>query len=177
MLICGCALNRPDHFYVLGAGNPRTLDPRTTFATQVTLRVTLPVLVDRSEMVFANPDGVQILEHERWAAPLGDQVTSVLGQDIEARREDLLVVPRPIAQAGLPNTIISVEVAQLYLRKGSGVRLEARWRLEDGRTGKVTQGRETFTAPAADAGYLSLARSIDACLGLLADALVAELRP
>lgn len=174
-LISGCALNRPDHFYVLDSGNPRTLDPRSTFAAQVTLRVALPILVDRSEMVLLSPGGVQILEHERWAAPLGEQITSVLGQDIEARREDVILESRRIAESGLPNATITVDVVQLTLRKGSGVRLEARWRLQDGRDGKVAQGRQSFTAPAADASFLSLTRSIDVCIGLLADRLIADL--
>jgi uncharacterized protein len=174
-LVSGCVLNRPDHFYVLDSGNPRVLDPRSTFSTQVTLRVTLPVLVDRSELVLLDPSGVRILEHERWAAPLGDQITGVLGQDIEARREDVILASRRVAEPSLPNATLSVDVVQLYLRQGSGVRLEARWRLEDGRDGKVSQGRETFTAPAAGANYLSLVSSFNACIGLLADRLIADL--
>ncbi len=174
-LISGCALNRPDHFYVLDSGNPRTLDPRTKFATQVTLRVTLPILVDRSEMVLLNPGGVKILEHERWGAPLGEQITSVLGQDIEARREDVILASPRIAEPDLPNATISVDLVQLALSRGSGVKLEARWRLQEGPEGKISQGRETFTAPVADDKFLSLARSIDVCIGQLADRLVADL--
>jgi uncharacterized lipoprotein YmbA len=173
--LCGCALNRPDHFYVLDSGSSRTLDARTTFASQVTLRVTLPDLVDRNEMVLVDPDGVEILEHERWAAPLVDQVAGVLGQDIETRREDVIMASRHIAQPGAPSTIIAVEVVQLYLQKGAGVRLEARWRLQGPEAGKVSQGRETFTAPVADTNYASFTRAIDDCLGLLADKLVADL--
>jgi uncharacterized protein len=174
-LFSGCALNRPDHFYVLGSEDRRSLDPRTAFAAQVMLRVSLPVLVDRSEMVLMNPDGVRILEHERWAAPLGEQVAAVLGQDIEARREDVIMTSRRSAEPTVSNATIFVDVVQLYLRQGSGVRLEARWRLEDGRDGKILQGRETFAAPAADGGILSLTRSIDTCLAALADRLVADL--
>jgi uncharacterized protein len=174
-LISGCALNRPDHFHMLDSANPRTLDARTTFATQVTLRVSLPIFVDRSELVLLNSGGVQILEHERWAAPLGDQIVSVLGQDIEARRENVIVASRRVADPASPNASLSVDVVQLALRRGSGVRLEARWQLQDGRGGKVSQGRQTFTAPAADASTQSLVRSLDACLGLLADRVVADL--
>ncbi len=174
-LLSGCALNRPDHFYVLGSEDGKTLDPRTAFAAQVMLRVTLPVLVDRSEMVLMTPDGVRILEHERWAAPLGDQVAAVLGQDIETRREDVIMTSRRSTEPTVSNATVSVEVVQLSLRQGAGVRLEARWRLEDGRDGKISQGRETFAAPAADGTILSLTRSIDTCLGKLADRLVADL--
>jgi uncharacterized lipoprotein YmbA len=175
-LLSGCALNRPDHFYVLDSADRKPLQPRTAFAAQFTLRVTLPVLVDRSEMVLIKRDGgVHILEHERWAAPLNDQVTAVLGEDIEARREDVIMATRRIAQPGVPNSTISVDVVQLYLREGSGVSLEARWRVEDGRDGKISQGRETFTAPAADAGFLSMTRSMTACLNMLAGRLVSVL--
>jgi uncharacterized lipoprotein YmbA len=174
-LLGGCALNRPDHFHVLQADDRKALEPRTEFATQVTLRVTLPILVDRSEMVLMERDGVRILEHERWAAPLSDQVTAVLGEDIEARREDVIMTAHRSSAAGMRSASISVEVVQLNLRQGSGVRLEARWRVEDGRDGNLAQGRETFTAPAADGGFASMARSIDACLASLADRLVADL--
>jgi len=175
-LLSGCALNRPDHFYVLDSADRKALEPRTAFAAQFTLHVTLPVLVDRSEMVVMKRDGgVHILEHERWAAPLSDQVTTVLGEDIEARREDVILSTRRIAPPGVPNSTITVDVVQLYLRQGSEVSLEARWRLEDERDGRISQGRETFTAPATDADFLSMTHSINACLNMLADRLVAVL--
>ena len=174
-LLGGCALNRPDHFYALDSGHPRTLDPRSAFAAQVTLRISLPSLVDRSEMVLVNPDGVQILEHERWAAPLGEQFTTVLGQDIEERREDVILSSRRIGQPGMRSVTIGIDVVQLTMQRSTGVRLEARWRLEYGRDEKVSQGRETFMAPSADASFISLARAVDACLGLLADRLVADI--
>jgi uncharacterized lipoprotein YmbA len=175
MLICGCAFNRPDHFYVLDAGNSKSLAARTAFTTQLTLLITLPVLVDRNELVLMQRDGVKILEHERWAAPLADQVTGVLGQDIEARREDVIMASRHMAQPQIRNVTLAVDVVQLYLQQGVGVRLEARWRLTGASAGAVAQGRETFTAPVADANYASFARAIDECLGLLADKLVADL--
>jgi len=175
ILLGGCALSRPDHFYVLDCEGQKTPDARTEFAAEVTLRVTVPPLVDRNEMVMMGGDGVRILEHERWAAPLSDQVAAVLGQDIEARREDVIMASRRIAKPALPNTTISVDVVRLELRQGSGVQLEARWRLENGQDGKLSQGRETFTAASADGSILGITHAIDTCLGLLADRLIAGL--
>ena len=171
----GCALNRPDHFYVLDSEHAKVLEPRSAFRLQVSLRVSLPTLVDRSEMVLVNPDGVRIFEHERWAAPLAEQFAGVLGQDIEARREDVILASRSIAQPGTPTTSIAIDVVQLSLQKGTGARLEARWRLQVGDSEKIAQGRETFVAPASDASFDGLAQSLSACIGLLADRLVAEL--
>jgi hypothetical protein len=106
---------------------------------------------------------------------LVDQVAGVLGQDIESRRENVIVGSRHIAQPDARNASIAVDVVQLKLQKGAGVLLEARWRLQVGGDGKFYQGRETFTAPVADANYGSFVRAIDVCLGLLADRLAADL--
>ena len=51
-LLCACATSRPDHFYILSPLPQGAGDARTTPATQMWLRVTLPSLVDRSEMVL-----------------------------------------------------------------------------------------------------------------------------
>ena len=179
LLICaalasGCALNRPDHFYVLDTGHPKELAARGAFAMQVNLRVSLPTLVDRSAMVLANPSGVTILEHERWAAPLAEQFTSLLGQDIEARRQDVILASRGIAQPGVPTVFIAIDVVQLSLQKGAEARLEVRWRLQRGENEKVAQARETFVAPAADGSIEGLVRSLGDCIGVLADRLVAQ---
>jgi uncharacterized lipoprotein YmbA len=179
-LLGGCVLNRPDHFHVLDSGHPGDEVAQSAFAMQVILRVSLPTLVDRSEMVLTNPNGVAILEHERWAAPLTDQFTRVLGQDIEARREDIILASRTIAQPGAHTASIAVDVVELSLQKGTEVRMEIRWRLqrgesERGESEKVTQGRQTFVSPAPDGSFDGLTRSLSACIGLLADRLVAQL--
>jgi uncharacterized lipoprotein YmbA len=174
-LLGGCVLNRPDHFYVLDPGHPAELPARSAFAMQVNLRVSLPTLVDRSELVLTNPKGVAILEHERWAAPLTDQFTRVLGQDIEARREDIILASRSIAQPGVRTASIALDVVELSLQKGADVRMEVRWRLQRGESEHVSQGRETFVSTAPDGSFDGLARSLSACIGLLADRLVAQL--
>ncbi len=174
ILAGGCAIGRPDHFYALDSGNLASVDARSHFAMQVTLRVSLPMIVDRDEMVLSNPGGVTILEHERWASPLSEQISTVLGQDIEARRPDVIVRSRNLAQDG-PTATIAVEVVQLSLVKGVETHMEARWRIESG--SEVTQGREVFGSPARGAGFDELVRSLNDVIGSLADRLVAGLAP
>ena len=107
MLAAGCVLNHPDHFYALSAGHSEQ-PPRASFAMQVNLRISLPIMVERSEMVLSNPDGATILEHERWAAPLPEQFSSILGQDIETRRQDVIIASRGVAQPDGPTTELNV---------------------------------------------------------------------
>ena len=173
LMVSGCLSGRPDHFYALDSRRAEQLQARSNFAMQVNLRVSLPVMVDRSELVLNNPDGIVILEHERWAAPLSEQFNTVLGQDIEARRQGVIVTSRSTVEPDGPKTQISVDVVQLSLQKTAGAKVEARWRMQRG--AEVSQGRETFTASAPDGSYGGLVQSLDGCIGSLADRLVAQL--
>ena len=175
ILAGGCAIGRPDHFHALDSAASKALAPRTGFVIQVSLRVSLPTIVDRDEMVVSRPGGVTVFEHERWAAPLSEQFSSVLGQDIEARRPDVIVTSRSIAELDNPTTTIAVEVVELSLTENSGARMEARWRIGSG--GRAIQGRETFVATAGSAGFDGLVAAANDCIGSLADRLVARLPP
>jgi uncharacterized lipoprotein YmbA len=175
LLAAGCVSSHPDHFYALDSGRSQQLAPQSAFAMQVSLHVSLPIMVDRSEMLLSGPEGVRILEHERWAAPLSEQFSSVLGQDIEARRPGVIVTSRSIAQPDGPMTGIAVDVVQLSLQKGTGCKVEVRWRVQ--RANAVTQGREIFAATAVDASYAGLVQSLNRSIAALAERLVAQLPP
>jgi uncharacterized lipoprotein YmbA len=175
LLAAGCVSSHPDRFYALDSARTEQLPARSKFAMQVNLRVSLPIMVDRSEMVLSSPNGVIILEHERWAAPLSEQFNSVLGQDIESRRQGVLVASRGIAEADGPMTSIAVDVVQLSLQKAVGAKVQVRWRVQRG--SDVTQGREIFAAAAAGEGYGGLVQSLNNCIGALADRLVSQLPP
>jgi len=172
VLAGGCAIGRPDHFHALEADSLASAGANSHFVMQVNLRVSLPMSVDRDELVLSNPGTVSILEHERWASPLSEQFSRVLGQNIESRRPNVIVTSRSIADSG-PTTTVAVEVVQLSLVKGVETQMEARWRIESGT--HVAQGRETFVSKAPGAGFDDLVRSLDDAIGTLADRLVAGL--
>ncbi len=175
-LLCACVASRPDRFYVLDAQPSAAGGSRSAFGKQVMLSVTLPSLVDRNEMVLTAPgNGIVILDHERWAAPLADQVLATLGRDIERRRADLLVADQRLGHSGIPGVKITVDVVQLSALKGSRVSIETRWRILDLATGQSVLGAEQFAAPTDSDGYDAIARALSVCLGSLADRLVGRL--
>ncbi len=108
MLVAGCVTRQPDHFYVIDAVPAAAAAPRSEFDRQVTLRVMIPSLVDRAEMVIAAAHGVSVLEHERWAAPLSDMISGALSRDIERRRSDVVVAATKCRQSRVPLTRIAV---------------------------------------------------------------------
>jgi uncharacterized lipoprotein YmbA len=175
LVAAGCATRRADHFYALAVQPAQSSGSHTGFARQITLHVTLPSLVDRSEMVLISGEQVSILEHERWASPLPDQVIATLGQDIEARRADLIIANRSLEQGKLPSSKISVEIVHWSAQRGGRLSIEARWRVTDSVSGNVSVGRDIFSAALGADGYDQLAVALSACVAQLADRLVAEL--
>jgi uncharacterized lipoprotein YmbA len=181
LLVCilalagGCASRQRDHFYVLDAQPAGSNDSRTQFDRRIALSVTVPSLVDRAEMVLTTSGGVVVLDHERWAAPLADLVTSTLGRDIERRRSEAVVLPRGPDQAGIPLVKIAVEIDQVTARLGDQVAIETHWRVTDTRTGKVTIGRDAFVSSQRPQSYTDVAAALSTCIGLLAERLVREI--
>lgn len=175
ILLGGCVTHQPDHFYVLETGPGSAREASSQFSRQITLRVTVPSLVDRAEMILTTESGVAIMDHERWAAPLADLVTATLAQDLERRRGDVIVLPKSADRAAIPLLRITVEIDRLYARLGQPLRLDAHWRVTDGAGGKETLGRDTFVSPQQPQSYAEVAAALSAGIGLLADRLAREI--
>jgi uncharacterized lipoprotein YmbA len=175
--LSACATRQADHFYILSAQPPGASEARAAGATPATLKVTLPSLVDRAEMILnTSADGVMVLEHERWAAPLSDIVAQALARDIERRRADILVTEHSVPHAPGTAIMITVDVVQMTVRRGERASIETHWRILDPRTGKDEAGGAVFSVPLAQDGYAAVAQALSECVGLLADRLVAQLR-
>jgi uncharacterized lipoprotein YmbA len=177
LLLAGCVMRQRDHFYVLSPLPAAIGTSRSQFDRQVTLRVTIPSMVDRGEMVIATISGVSVMDHERWAAPLADMVSGALGQDIERRRSDVVVLPKSADKAGIPLFRIAVEIDQVTARLSEHLSIETHWRVTDVRTGKETLGRDSFVSPQPPQSYTDIAAAFSACIALLADRLAAEIPP
>jgi uncharacterized protein len=175
ILLSACA-SHPDHFYVLSTQPAGAGQPRTSPVAPAALKVTLPFVVDRLEMVLnTSANDVIVQEHERWAAPLSDLVTQTLARDLERRRSDLLVADSSTSRPGGSVLKINVDVVQLTIHKGRQASIEAHWRILDPRTGNEAVGSDVFTAPLGQNDYAAVAQALSQCLGQLADRLVAAL--
>ena len=172
-VIAGCA-SQPDHFYTL---NVLPESVRTAMPTlHVRLAVSLPPLVDRPEMVLsAPPNGILILDHERWAVALSDQVSATLARDLEARRGDVFVADRRFDQAPSPTVTIKVDIARMSVRRGGNASIKALWRVVDPRTGGDQLGSAVFEAPLNGDGYGAVAEAYSQALSALAERLARDL--
>ena len=175
ILLSACA-SHPDHFYVLSTQPAGAGEPRTSPVAPAALKVTLPFVVDRLEMVLnTSANDVIVQEHERWAAPLSDLVTQTLARDLERRRSDLLVADSSAGRPGGSVLKINVDVVQLTVHKDRQASIEAHWRILDPHTGNEAVGGAVFTAPLGQNDYAAVAQALSQCLAQLADRLVAAL--
>jgi uncharacterized protein len=173
LVLGACVSRQRDHFYMLDAQPAGPAASRSQFDRQVTLQVTVPSLVDRGEMVLTTPNGVTVLDHERWAAPLADLVTATLGQDIERRRNDVVVLARSADRSGIPLVRMTVAIDRVSARLGGPVSIETHWRIS--RAAQETVGRDTFISPSQPQDYSEVAAALSACIALLADRLAAQI--
>jgi uncharacterized lipoprotein YmbA len=176
IMATACA-SKPDHFYtldVLPAGDRPAL---AGALLHVHLDVTVPSLVDRSEMVVTTANnGVQILDHERWAAPLSDQVAQTLSRDLERRRPDLLVGDRRFDQ-GKAAAVVKVDIVRMAAARAGHAKLTAHWHITDIDAGLDSVGGDSFDVSLSGADYAAMAQAYSQALSLLADELVSGLPP
>lgn len=177
LVVASCA-GTPDRFYALSTVAPTVDVQQPTITTHVLLDVTVPSLVDRSEIVLLGSGGeVHVLQHERWAAPFADEVAQTLGRNIEARRHDVIVADRRFEAPATAEVKTQVDIVQVIIKRGEHVTLEAHWRITATKAGIDSLGSERFDAAIIDTSYAGIARAISVCLGSLGDRLALGLIP
>jgi uncharacterized lipoprotein YmbA len=123
----GCA-SAPERLYSLDV--PATTHaPATTPQTLVAIRsVSVPALVDRPQLVIRTGHAIRTLEQDRWAAPLKEQIPTLLAAALNDRAAGRRYVS---GRAGLAAAAtLAVQLSSLELREGEGVRASATWTLE-----------------------------------------------
>jgi len=177
LMLAACA-SEPDHFYtlaVLPEGTHDGAQSATAPTVNVLLSVDVPALVDRPEMIVSTSNnGVAVLEHQRWAVSLSDQVSETLGRDLERRRSDVLVAGRAFDR-GTPPVKIRVDIVRLSARRAGRVSMEAHWRIVDAAAGLDVVAGDLFESPVDGGGYEAIAAAYSEVLSRLAAALAAAI--
>ena len=175
LALCGC-VGQPDHFYTLNTV-PDAAPVAGAPTIHVRLQVTIPSLLDRNEMVLkTGGNRIMILDHERWAAPLSDQVSQTLARDIEGRRSDIFVGDRGFDRAAMPPVTLKVDIVRMSAQRGGQASIEAHWRIVDSNAGVDELGRGSFEASITRDDYAGVAQAYSRTLSDLADHLAQEVR-
>jgi uncharacterized lipoprotein YmbA len=171
----GCT-SAPVRYYTLTPPPDKTLPvSETTLAIDVRVVHTPPQL-NRSElMVRTGPTEVTLLENERWASPLNDEIKDAMRLELQRRLGRMTGLRHAFTRLTL-----DIDVQHLEAELGRYALLEASWSATLSATGLRSDGaRATTCTFQADekihTGYAGIVEGYQREIAALADAIVAVL--
>jgi uncharacterized protein len=174
--LAACSSSPPLHYYTLsevaGSGQPSAAAGTTALRLD---RVTVPTELDRDQLVRRiDATRLQVLDGDRWAAPLEDSIRRVLSNDLAARLPPGLVVDPNDPSTGEKRQSLSVDIQDYYGDAACAVTLRAAWVLKPA-DGPASRGNEDIKIPGgADcAGPATLPPAMSQALGQLSDRIAA----
>jgi uncharacterized lipoprotein YmbA len=138
-------------------------------------RVTIPTELDRSQLVRRiDATRLQIIENDRWAAPLEDTIRRVLSGDLAARLPPNMVANNNEPSIGEKRQSLSVDIAEFYGDAACTVTLRAAWVLKQPDS-QSSRGTEEARIPAGGdcSGSGSLPTAMSQALAQLSDRIAA----
>ena len=171
----GCT-SAPVHYYTLAPPPDKTL-PASQISFVIDVRVIhTPPQLNRSElMIRTGPTEVTLLENERWASPVNDEIKDALRFELQRSLSRMTGV-RP----AFTRLTLDIDVQQLEAELGRYALLEASWSASLSATARRSNGAPATTcAFQADekirSGYAEIVEGYQRAIAALADAIVAVL--
>lgn len=176
MLATGCASSPPLRYYTLAElpGAARLPGPDDTVPVRLD-RVTIPTELDRSQLVRRiDANRLQIIEADRWAAPLDDTIRRVLSDDLASRLAPNMVANPNEPSVGEKRQSLAVDIQEFYADTACAVTLRAAWLLKQPDSQSTRGAEEVRIAAAAGcAGPGSLPAPMSQALAQLSDRIAA----
>jgi uncharacterized lipoprotein YmbA len=150
VVAAGCGSSPPLRYYTL-TEVPATA--RLSAADDVVPirldRVTIPTELDRSQLVRRiDATRLQIIDGERWAAPLEDTIRRVLSDDLASRLPPNMVANPNEPTIGEKRQSLSVDISEFYGDATCAVTLRAAWVLKQPYS-QSSRGTEEARIPAS----------------------------
>jgi uncharacterized lipoprotein YmbA len=178
----GACASAPLHYYTLiqPAGGYVPTATRAAIPAQPAafkfelLPVAVPPQVDQPQLVVRSGDqGMQMLEGERWIAPLADEVRGALSADLARTLETQDVTGLPVGNQ--PVLRIKVDVRRFDSAPGNYALIDAAWSLR-ALKGEGTLACTTQVTTQVGAGYDALVQGHQQLLAQLADQIASAAR-
>jgi uncharacterized lipoprotein YmbA len=174
--LVACASSPPMHYYTLTevSAPSRLAIPQGTVPVRLD-RVTIPTELDRSQIVRRlDSTQLQIVENERWAAPLDETIRRVLSNNLAARLPQGAVANANEPSVGEKRQSLAVDFSEFYGDPTCTVTLRASWTLKQSESNSL-HGEEEATASPPDGckGAGSIPATMSQALGKLSDLIAA----
>jgi uncharacterized protein len=171
----GCT-SAPVRFYTLSPTPDKTLPAsETTLPIDVRVVHTPPQLNRAELMVRTGPTEVTLLDNERWASPVGDEIKDALRLELQRRLIRMTGLGTAFAKLTL-----DIDVQHLEAEFGRYALIEASWSATFSSSGQRSNGARVTTCTfraheKIDTGYTGIVEGYQRAIAALADAIVAAL--
>src|SRR5438876_949059 len=141
-LAAGCGSSPPSHFYTLSG---TTTTPAASSNLSVSVGpIPIPAAVDRPQMVVStSANQVELDEFNRWASPLGNNISRVVAMNLVSLLGTPNVTLFPQMLAADSDFRVAVKVQRFDSTPGESAVLDAVWTVRRARDGKTDTGRTT----------------------------------
>lgn len=159
LAVTGCASTPPSRFYTLSAAGPAAPAAPTSDLSIAVGPVSVPVAVDRPQMVITvNANQVRLDEFNRWASPLGTNIARVVAQNLVSMLGTPRVAVSPLVLSGAgADYRAAIEVQRFDSAPGDAAMFDAVWTVSRDKDGRSRTGRTTAREAAPDGGYEGVA--------------------
>ncbi len=180
-MLAACA-SAPTHFYTLLPPAQTQGNAKATAAFAIDVEpVGVPVDVDQAAWLIRTGRGqVAVLDNERWAAPLNDELRAAFA-DALTRRLGALDVHASSVPANKPVYRIRINVRRFESVPGKFALIRADWSVAPPGATENAAGASTITCSSSESqpvgpGYAALAVGHQKALAEIADSIVAAMR-
>lgn len=175
VLVGGCSSTPPSRFYTLSAA-ATPVAPASELSAAVG-PVSVPAQVDRPQFVVrTGPNQVQLDEFNRWAAPLQDNISRVVAENLVSMLGSPHITLSPQTLSGNAEYRIAIEVQGFESAPGESAMLDAVWTVRRMHDGKTETGRSTVREPVKHQGYDALAAAHSRAIAHMSQDIAGALR-
>ncbi|MFZ6754981.1 PqiC family protein [Undibacterium sp. Dicai25W] len=129
--LVACASPNKDRFYQLTYANQDHTSDDAKYDV-ILDTVTIPDGINRPQLVVQkSPTESQILDEQRWVAPLDEQIRQTFLANLQAQLPEAWLALRADTHATLPRYFVHAEIQQLQITPGQDIAIDIVWTISD----------------------------------------------
>ena len=157
-----------------GATGPTSSEPEPT-GTVLLAHLAVPVEADRMQLlIHQTPTRLSVYETERWAAPLENQISDILIDNLRNALPNLSITSDPLLVGTGTPLQLNVQIEELDALAGKEATVRAQWRLSVNATSQT--GTCTARQPLRSTGIDELVLAWSRALADISSALAASIQ-
>jgi uncharacterized lipoprotein YmbA len=158
------------------ATGPTSPEPEPT-GTVLLAHLAVPVEADRMQLLLhQTPTRLSVYETERWAAPLGDQISLILIDNLRNALPNLSITSDPLLMGAGTPLQLNIEIEELDALAGKEATVRAQWRLSVADNAVSQTGTCTARQPLRSTGIDELVLAWSRALADISSALAASIQ-